>query len=734
MDIKGEVVAIKMHGEEKIFSVKNSEGVFSVKGNVNTPLSKGDTVSFINLSQKKGLIRKLYEFSENSLVFLHPEIYITESEMKLANFCELAPVISEIYGREKEEKNKELLFYRGIRGKLGEGTENPYAEIASRYPKELRGKFSYKQFQYDKKTGFLIYSALHFGRFPVVFSEDREKGEILALVSKSGKFVVINEGGGTMQEEVLEKNAAKRISEKRNSIVLSYLGKGIEDTFLRFSKDDCPLECPVYDFCKELENKEKSFGVFEKYLNQSLKKSLKYKKEYLKTLLTGSNPLRGTTKVKLKAKSEIDISYMFKFGIISNESCISKGEKAVVTEKLPLDRKTIVKIQHISYTEIGATGEGDIITPEILAPLPGKILTLKGAFDFVYSQNSSIEYFREKEPVIEAYDVKSFVKNDESQNEAVNKIVNVHGLFAVSGEHGTGKKFVLKTAMEELIKYGRSFLVIVQNRKKEIEKIILKDFGAFVGENGLINIYGINEEKLYAVTPRFDYTAILLDSPLGTLEIELLLGKSKNIIFFTPPNFIPFEERIPERNRVSLDTEHRFGEHILHFLQPILSQKLKSTDDTEISIQNLEKANKQFEQILLPSKFVQYVYVKGREFGANNKWNPDEAEFALEAVREFLKAGANPDQIGIIVPYERQEAYIKHLFAENKVPEVLVSRPDESEEKDIIFILFTDTRKISGDFSDDFLMKTALTRARSKLIIVGNRGVYKTSKLLSKIL
>ncbi len=734
MDIKGEITGVRESGNKKILTLKNSAGVFKIIGKFESEFKKGITVSFINLEKKKSLLKTVFEATEKTLVFEEPEIFVSEREMKLTKFCDLAPLLASLFELKEKEDNKEVAFYRGIRG---EQIDNKFSKIASRYSKELKGKFSYKQFFYDKKTGFLFYNVLHFGKFPVVFSQNEEKGKMLALSTENFKYVVINSDTGTMQEKEVGIKEAIGIASRRNGFVKKLLPvKNRSHLFEQDIENKCSPDCPVYGYCREIDNKKDKLETFEKYTIPFLKKELKFRKLYLKTLTSGINPLSGTTPVRLKSKDVLENTRIYSMRILSNEAYVKSKQKCIVTEKPPLDRKTLVFVRNVAFENMEVTTNSEILTPELISPLPTKKPILKGLFNFVYSDNSALPYLTGRNSSIDIYEPKKFIDNDETQNEAVNKIINMHGLFSLSGEHGTGKKYVLNMAISELIKYGKTFLIITQrDNKKEIEFTLKSELDNFIGHNNSIKIYSFNESEIFTEDSSFDYTVILLNETTDKIFLQSLAGKSRNIIFVTPPDFIPFEEKIPEANRVKLNKEHRFGSHILHFLQPVLSDKPESSPDLEIKIPEIEKADPKFKQIIDPSKFVLYITVKGEETGINNKWNEAEGEFAVLTVKEFAKSGVTHSRMEIIVPYERQKAYIKHLLKkEGNGNDIEVALPSESVEKDIVIISLTDTKRIGGEFANNSLLKIALTRARNKLIIAGNRGIHKTSKLLSRIL
>jgi hypothetical protein len=729
MNIAGEISNIKQGKDNIIVSIKQKNSNYFVQGAKLKDFKKGDILSITNLEKKARFLRTTYLFTEKTTISLNPNIYITPNEISFSRYCPYAPFLSSFLGKKINEENNELKFYNGIK----EESENQIAKIAKRYPKELKGKFSYKSMHFSKQFGIFFTHILHFGKFPVIFEGNEVKGILLAADSGIEKYISINTENGTMEEKKFKKEELDKILDKRNSVVRFCKGDSFENYLNRDSAKECNENCPLFNYCKNILLNADKKTEFHKFLTTFSKQCIKERKLFLKTTLNGENPIRGSVKGSLKEKNKNNGKTVYNVHITYNEPWIKEGEKVIITENPPLSRKAFASVESVNFSNILIKGEDKILKPEVIAPLDEALPIYRGIYDFLYSDNSSYKYFAKQKPFIMPFQMENYIQNDSEQNMAVNKIINFSGIFLLSGENGTGKKFVLRKASIDFLKKGRKILVVCESRKKEIEEFFKEELGMFIGKEKPMQIYSMYDKNLYLEEPVFDYVIIFLESEVEKNILLSIAGKAKNVIFSTS-NFVPFDDKIPKENRAKLLTEHRFGEHILHFLQPILNDKVSPSDDKLLSMKDTSSVSKEFQEIVSPEKFVQFVAVKGKDEGTNNKWNDEEATFITFACKEFLKSGINSHSIGIITPYERQKAYIKKMLDISELSNIHVSLPENSLEKDIIFISFTNTHKLGGNFRDPIRLKTALTRARSKIILVGNKNIGKASKLLSKLL
>ncbi|MCS6802673.1 MAG: AAA domain-containing protein [Chloroflexota bacterium] len=97
-----------------------------------------------------------------------------------------------------------------------------------------------------------------------------------------------------------------------------------------------------------------------------------------------------------------------------------------------------------------------------------------------------------------------------------------------------------------------------------------------------------------------------------------------------------------------------------------------------------------------------------------------EADIVVTLVRDALRAGLSPDQIGVVSPYRQQVAELYHRLDDLKEPP-LVDTVDrfQGSERDCI-ILAADASRPGDLLADERRLNVALTRARRKLIVVGD--------------
>ncbi len=101
--------------------------------------------------------------------------------------------------------------------------------------------------------------------------------------------------------------------------------------------------------------------------------------------------------------------------------------------------------------------------------------------------------------------------------------------------------------------------------------------------------------------------------------------------------------------------------------------------------------------------------------------NPREAEIALRQVTELLDAGLAASDIAVITPYAGQVRLLRELMPDNGV-EIDTVDGFQGREKEavVISLVRSNDRNEIGFLSDARRMNVALTRARRKLIVIGD--------------
>jgi ATP-dependent RNA/DNA helicase IGHMBP2 len=110
-----------------------------------------------------------------------------------------------------------------------------------------------------------------------------------------------------------------------------------------------------------------------------------------------------------------------------------------------------------------------------------------------------------------------------------------------------------------------------------------------------------------------------------------------------------------------------------------------------------------------------------QEEDGESRFNPQEATWTLQQVRMLCNAGMNPKDIAIIAPYAAQ---VRWLRQNCPLKDVEIDTVDgfQGREKEAILITLVRSNESSeiGFLGDTRRMNVALTRAKRKLIVIGN--------------
>lgn len=126
----------------------------------------------------------------------------------------------------------------------------------------------------------------------------------------------------------------------------------------------------------------------------------------------------------------------------------------------------------------------------------------------------------------------------------------------------------------------------------------------------------------------------------------------------------------------------------------------------------------------------------------DNKFNTSyynnlEAKLAINFIKDYINLGINEKDIGIITHYSRQKSLIKDILESNGL-NIKVSTVDgfQGSEKDIIIIsnVRSNDEKDIGFLNDKRRLNVALTRARKKLIIIGDVETLKRNEIYKKLI
>lgn len=140
------------------------------------------------------------------------------------------------------------------------------------------------------------------------------------------------------------------------------------------------------------------------------------------------------------------------------------------------------------------------------------------------------------------------------------------------------------------------------------------------------------------------------------------------------------------------------------------------------------------EDILDPETPVMFVDVPGGT--DNGKARPEEAQIAFEITRALVSSGIAPSEIGIITPYRAQQSLIRqNITALKGSSGISVDTVDRFQggEREVIIISLARSDSVTSFLADPKRLNVSLSRARSKLILLGRASVLEEHPLFCAI-
>ncbi|RLF64807.1 MAG: IGHMBP2 family helicase, partial [Thermoplasmata archaeon] len=171
-----------------------------------------------------------------------------------------------------------------------------------------------------------------------------------------------------------------------------------------------------------------------------------------------------------------------------------------------------------------------------------------------------------------------------------------------------------------------------------------------------------------------------------------------------------------------LRIQYRMNESIMKFSSAMFYNNMLIADK---SVQGIKMSDKYFTfRPPYDDTPVIFVDVKGSEHqrrGSTSRENIREARVATEIVANLLKLGVPPEDIAVITPYEDQRNVLRS-FLRVKGLEINTIDGFQGREKEIVVLSLVRSNPHGeiGFLRDYRRLNVALTRAKRKLIIIGN--------------
>jgi len=145
--------------------------------------------------------------------------------------------------------------------------------------------------------------------------------------------------------------------------------------------------------------------------------------------------------------------------------------------------------------------------------------------------------------------------------------------------------------------------------------------------------------------------------------------------------------------------------------------------------------SREMERIIDPGLPVVFVDVRGGDCG---KARPEEADAVAKITGILLACGVSSDEVGIITPYRAQQALIRNRLAQgtNGADRLSVDTVDRFQggEREVIILSLARSDGVTSFLADRKRLNVSLSRARSKLILLGHGEVLQEHPLFADIL
>lgn len=267
------------------------------------------------------------------------------------------------------------------------------------------------------------------------------------------------------------------------------------------------------------------------------------------------------------------------------------------------------------------------------------------------------------------------------------------------------------------------------------------------------------------ILKKYNFDLLIMDESTQAMETSALIPLIKvNKVIFAgdhkqlPPTILSqkalkkgfdvsiFERlmnEIGETNSYMLDLQFRMNKKIADFSsKTFYDGKLKTEERIRNRQLRIRKhISKRNYYALNPRKPIVFVdtYSKGEsENRKNNRGsylNIEETKYIFGFISELLKLGIKEKQIAIISPYKAQVNYIKDNIHYENI-EIDTIDGFQGRGKDIIIVSFVRSNKNKdiGFLKDYRRLNVALTRARKKLILIGDKYTLEEDPIYNKLI
>lgn len=375
-----------------------------------------------------------------------------------------------------------------------------------------------------------------------------------------------------------------------------------------------------------------------------------------------------------------------------------------------------------------------------------------------------------------------------SQTEAVAQAYAADLLHHIQGPPGTGKTLVLAHLAKLFVEDGQRVLVTALthrainnalNKIYELDKDIpaCKIGNEVNADDLLVENYG----KFSSLPDRITRAGYIIGATPFATQSKRLSGVEFDVVIFDEASqvtlplaimgmlagdkyiFIGDENQLPpisvltdasdppdsiftylagRGNTTMLETTYRLNDVLTHWPSITFYEGLLHPSEGNASRRlKLSSTATLWDDVLDPDHPAVFVDLCHRNTTVRSQI---EADVVVSLIQSLRKRGVSPEDIGVVVPYRAQSRLIRSLFRriepdENIVGQLIVDTVErmQGQEREVVLISFATANPAFAERLADFLFQpqrinVAVTRPRSKLILVGSHHLFSAKPNLQK--
>ncbi len=188
-----------------------------------------------------------------------------------------------------------------------------------------------------------------------------------------------------------------------------------------------------------------------------------------------------------------------------------------------------------------------------------------------------------------------------------------------------------------------------------------------------------------------------------------------------------------------LDRQYRMNEKIMGFSSRIFYENRLIADES-VRSQTLSglRGVKDMPETREPLLFIDTAgkgFEEKLETGSESRYNPEEAELVLSELKKMLEAGVPAEEIAVISPYSAQVRLLTSRFS---APGLEIDSVDGFQGREKEFVIVSLVRSnLTGELgflNDTRRMNVAMTRARRRLVVVGDSATMSSLPFYKKFI